>query len=454
MALAAMANFTETAQRALVVGLGITGISCVRYLLAQGYEVTVVDSRPQPPMAAEVQSVFPQVALRFGDFSAASWDEPELIVVSPGVALADLPVAEAKSRGADIVGDVELFARAVTAPVIAVTGSNGKSTVASLVGAIAREAGLDAVVAGNIGLPVLDALEQHPDAQLFVLELSSFQLETTRSLATRAAALLNVSEDHMDRYPDLASYQAAKARIFLNTELAVINRDDAATCALIPEGTKSISFGSGPPDSENDYGIAACPEGECLARGEKMLLPCVQLPLLGRHNQLNVLAAMALAQAAGIDDNAIATAVAGFSGLPHRMQWVANVDGVVFIDDSKGTNVGATCAALNGLQVPVVLIAGGDGKGADFSALRNAVADRVRAVVLIGRDAPRIANAIQGTVPVHIAGSMTEAVVLANELAQAGDAILLSPACASFDMFENYVARGKAFQMATKALQT
>ena len=185
-----------------------------------------------------------------------------------------------------------------------------------------------------------------------------------------------------------------------------------------------------------------------------MLLPCVQLPLLGRHNQLNVLAAMALAQAAGIDDKAMASAVAAFSGLPHRMQWVANIDGVVFIDDSKGTNVGATCAALNGLQVPVVLIAGGDGKGADFSALRNAVADRVRAVVLIGRDAPRIADAIQGTVPVHYAGSMTEAVVLANELAQAGDAILLSPACASFDMFENYVARGKAFQLAAKALQT
>lgn len=453
MTAAAMAIGHDTATRALVVGLGATGFSCARYLHRNGVQVVVVDSRPQPPMAAALQQALPDVPLYAGDFAAAPWDAVDMIVASPGVALHDLPLAAARARGVEIVGDVELFARAVNAPVLAVTGSNGKSTVASLAGVMAQHAGIDTVVAGNIGVPVLDALVREPAPQLYVLELSSFQLETTDSLASSAAVVLNVSEDHMDRYPDLSSYQAAKARIFAHTRLAIVNRDDPATVAMVPAGVASISFGAGPAPGASDYGVVADAGVAWLVRGTTRLMRCNAVRLLGRHNHMNVLAAMALAQAAGVSDAAMIDAAKTFSGLPHRMQIVADIDGVRFIDDSKGTNVGATCAALSGLSMPVVLIAGGDGKGADFSGLKRPVQDRVRAVVLIGRDGERIAAALGGVVPVHFADSMDAAVRRAQTLAVSGDAVLLSPACASFDMFENYIARGNAFHDAVARLR-
>jgi len=448
----AMTTQHDTATRALVVGLGSTGLSCARYLQQRGYAVTVVDSRAEPPMAARLHQEFPGLPVHLGDFNAAPWDSVDMIVVSPGVPIDELPLAGVRDGATEIVGDVELFARAVTVPVLAVTGSNGKSTVASLAGAMAQAQGLDAVVAGNIGLPVLDALQRSPQPALYILELSSFQLETTSSLKCAAAAVLNISEDHMDRYPDLATYAAAKARVFANCELAIVNRDDPLTREIAPLDLPSISIGTDPPHRSEDYGIAMTRDGECLVRGDQILMPCAQIPLLGRHNHLNVLAAMALAAAGGVDDGAMIAATRSFSALPHRMQTVAELDGVRFIDDSKGTNVGATCAALRGMSEPVVLIAGGDGKGADFSPLRPALTNKARALVLIGRDADRIARAVGDTIPVRFAASMQDAVLQARALARSGDAVLLSPACASFDMFDNYIARGEAFRKAVQEL--
>jgi len=447
-----MVNDIDSKPRALVVGLGVTGLSCVRYLQRQGYSVTVVDSRQQPPMAEEAARLA-DVAMMTGGFASAPWEESDLIVVSPGVSLAEPMLKQAQVHGIEIVGDIELFARAAPAPVVAVTGSNGKSTVTSLAGAMCEAHGMRTVVAGNIGVPVLDLLDQKarvPD--IFVLELSSFQLETTSSLALRAAAIINISEDHMDRYPDLASYRAAKARILAHARTAVINRDDPLTRNLPVRNASVVTFGADAPPTALDYGLAMHNGAEWLMRGDTPLMRSADVPLSGRHNLLNVMAAMAIAGAAGVSDAAMVAATRGFRGLPHRMEPVGEIRGVRFINDSKGTNVGATIAALSGMDAPVVLIAGGDGKGADFTPLRDVLASRGRALVLIGRDAPVIARAVGAVVPVHHAASMKDAVRTAAGIAQPGDVVLLSPACASFDMFANYAERGDTFRREVGAL--
>ena len=462
--------------KALVVGLGDTGASCVRWLLEHDATVRATDTRAEPPHAQHLREAFPEVPLTLGGFQTADIDWADMVVVSPGVALATPALQHAIQLGKDVVGDVELFARAIrgsNSKVIAITGSNGKSTVTSLVGHLCAAVGLDTVVAGNIGLPVLEALDNREtlgrDPDVWVLELSSFQLETTSSLHPDAATVLNISQDHMDRYAGLEDYAAAKARVFAGEGVQVLNRDDAMVMAMaLPNraiSTFSIEMSAHP--SPGSYGLTHRKDRLWLCEGEEALLPVDKLPIAGLHNAANALAALALCRAIGLSSqegrrirtaaelltyDGLVPALKTFEGLPHRVQRVAEIAGRTFYDDSKGTNVGATAAAMLGFTVPVVLIAGGDGKDQDFSPLRDAV-KHARAVVQIGRDGPLVAEAIGDACPVHRSESMQDAVRQAFKLSQPGDAILLSPACASWDMFRNYAHRAEVFIAAVKTLE-
>jgi UDP-N-acetylmuramoylalanine--D-glutamate ligase len=438
--------------RAVVLGLGMTGLSLAKYLARHGATVRVADTRREPPNRAALATALPDVPLETGEFSEATFDGADLIAISPGVARNHPAIRAAVEAGAALVGDIELFARALPADqkVLAVTGTNGKSTVASLTGALTRAGGLSTVVAGNIGHAVLDALGRieagAPWPNVFVLELSSYQLETTASLHPVAAAVLNVSANHMDRYAGLADYAGAKARIFEHATVQVLNRDDPIVRLMRLPGRTAQTFGAGVPLSEEEWGLVERSTGAWLARGGELLMQAQRLALVGRHNAQNALAALALASAVAKPDRAMLDALAAFRGLAHRMAPVAEACGVLFIDDSKGTTVAATQVALEGAGRPVVLIAGGDGKGQSFAPLRSSV-DRVcRAVLLIGRDAPQIARALAGTpVRVEMVGSLDVAVDRAIDLALPGDAVLLSPACASLDQFRDYVERGQRF---------
>jgi len=435
--------------RTLVVGLGETGLSVARYLLRHGVPVAVVDSRENPPGLERLRSELPaDVALFLGGFRGEAFARAEQIVVSPGVSLALPEIAAARERGLAVIGDVELFAQVATAPVIAVTGSNGKSTVVTLLGAMARRAGMDVRVGGNIGTPALDLLgEREPD--LYVLELSSFQLETLQSLHPCAAAVLNVSEDHLDRYQSLQDYAAAKQVIYQHAALQVVNRDDAVAAALADGSRPQVGFTRHAPQG-NDYGLVSHAGELWLARGHHRLLPAATVHMAGRHNLTNALAALALGEAAGLSLDAMLDTLTEFQGLPHRMQFVAEHAGVRWYNDSKGTNVGATLAAIDGIDTGLVLIAGGDGKGADFSALAAALRGKGRGAVLIGRDAPLLERVLQGVLPLARAADMREAVRMAAAMAQPGDAVLLSPACASTDMYRNFVERGETFMQAVQ----
>ena len=496
-------------RKVVVLGLGDTGLSMARWLARRGASVRVADSRAAPPHAARLARELPQAPLATGKFSDATLAGADLIAISPGIDRREAPIAQAIKRGVPVAGDVELFAQAlkaldpppstaasdstpwapdsaasaalraaggqipaiergpssaprrvpVTPKVLAVTGSNGKSTVTVMTGEICRAAGRETVVAGNIGLPVLDALAAVEDGgrapDVFILELSSFQLESTHSLEPDAATVLNVTEDHLDRYDSMKEYAAAKARVFAGGGVQVLNRDDRWSMDMARAGRPRYTFGAGEPRAEMEWGVRAAGDGELLARGPRSLMAASELPLTGRHNVANALAAHALAHAIGAPDEALARALRTFRGLPHRMQKVAEHAGVVFLDDSKGTNVGATVAALTGIGQPVVLIAGGDGKGQDFSPLAPAVKERARAVVLIGRDAGKIERALAGSgVALRRAGDMDEAVAVAYREARPGDAVLLSPACASYDMFRSYVHRAEAFVAAVRRLES
>ncbi len=434
----------KSRKQALVVGLGLTGLSSARHLVARGYRVRVVDSRRDPPMLSELRETLPVVECSTGDWDARLFKQAGMLVVSPGVSLREPVVAQAIAAGVSAVGDVELFAHEVTAPVAAVTGVNGKSTVTALLGAMCREDGLDTRVGGNIGVPVLSLLES-PPPDLYVLELSSFQLETTHSLNARVATVLNLSCDHMDRYRSLAEYAAAKARIFSGDGIMVLNCDDAAVMTMARAGRRIVRFGSAQPVTADDFGIVHKHGVEWLGKGAEAWIAASDVALQGRHNLANVLAAMAMADALGISVNAMRRAITAFRGLAHRSQVIAEHDGVLWIDDSKATNVGATVAALKGCTRPVVLIAGGESKGADFRMLKDVLCEHARAVVLIGRDADLIEASLERALPVMHAIDMHDAVARARQLASAGDAVLLSPGCASFDMFKNYEHRGEVF---------
>jgi UDP-N-acetylmuramoylalanine--D-glutamate ligase len=454
----AMAQITDLRplRKTLVVGLGKTGLSCARFLRSQGIPVAVADSRQDPPGLDEARSEMPDVALFLGGFDSDVFAAASRLVVSPGVPLREPAIAAAAERGVPVIGDIELFAQATRAPVAAITGSNGKSSVTTLLGLMARLDGVRVAVGGNLGEPALDLLDDA--VELYVLELSSFQLESTYSLNPRVATVLNISADHMDRYDDLSSYAGAKARIFQGAETAVLNRDDPRVQDMAGMAAQDIGFTLGSPEKESDFGILEHDGESWLARGTTRLLPAHEVAAKGRHNLANALAALAMGRTCGLAQGAMLEALRTFRGLPHRTSLIASKGGVDWYDDSKGTNPGATVAALDGLIDPsgsarAVLIAGGDCKGADFAPLVSAVQRTARVLVLIGRDAPMIEAVVAGRFPIFHAKSMQEAVTLAFDAAQPGDCVLLSPACASFDMFDDYQHRGRVFASAVEGLE-
>lgn len=448
---AMVTNDNQKSEYTLVVGLGVTGMSVVRYLSEKGENVVVVDSRQEPPGLAALKTEFPDITVYLGEFDEALFMGAKQVVVSPGVSLKEDVIQHALTQGVDVVGDIELFAQQVSAPVIAVTGSNGKSTVVSLLGEMASTAGINAVVGGNIGIPVLDLINSNAD--LYILELSSFQLESLRSLKPVAAAVLNVSPDHMDRYDSYAEYIEAKKHIYQQCKVAVINKDDDQVTQMQTGHQFVTGFTMNEP-GHGEFGLRHFDGESWLCKGGKQIIAENALKLSGKHNVANALAALALGEAASLPLADMLIALTKYTGLPHRTQFVADKDNVTWINDSKGTNVGATVAAIKGIKVKnkLILIAGGIAKDAEFSSLNSAAQNKVRTVVLIGRDAPQIEQALNDCVPVFYAKDMQDAVNIAADLAHPGDTVLLSPACASFDMFNGYEQRGDMFMQAVKAL--
>jgi UDP-N-acetylmuramoylalanine--D-glutamate ligase len=431
-----------------VVGLGRTGYSVARFLLERGSRVAITDSRESPPELPRLAALGADVVLRTGTLDVALLQNADLVVVSPGVALTGEFFDAARNRGLRIVGDIELFARAARAPVVGITGTNGKSTVTTLLAQMAARAGLRIRAGGNLGPPALDLLDA--SVQLYVLELSSYQLETTDSLSLKAATVLNVTPDHLDRYADLTAYARAKARIFARCEFAVINLDDPLVAAMIGSDQRRLSF-SLRADVGADYALMRQDEGGWwLTRHGQPLLPLAQMRLTGLHNAANALAALALGEALALPLPAMLAELREFAGLPHRAQWVAELAGVRYINDSKGTNVGATIAAVAGMAGPLIVIAGGQGKGQEFGPLAAAFQGKVRAAVLIGQDARALGAALRGSCECHYEVSLEAAVECAARLARPGDTVLLSPACASLDMFRDYAHRGEVFTAAVQ----
>jgi UDP-N-acetylmuramoylalanine--D-glutamate ligase len=450
---------------AVIVGLGRTGLSCARYLHARGRRLAVTDTRQKPPEMARLAELDPGIPVSVGGLDVRLLEGADCVVASPGVSLAEPFFVEARRRGLEIVGDIELFARAVDAPVVGITGTNGKSTVTTLVGRMAERAGLHVRVGGNLGEPALDLLSPAAaqtsasrgaqaaaaPTRLYVLELSSFQLESTTSLDLKAAVVLNVTPDHLDRYDSVESYAHAKARIFARCETAVINLDDPLVVAMPRPGQKTLSF-SLRASIGADYAVTTRDGDWWLTRRGEPLLAVSAMKIKGLHNAANALASLALGDALGLPMPAMLEELSTFPGLAHRSQWVADVRGVTYINDSKGTNVGATIAAVSGMRGPLIMIAGGDGKNQDFAELADVFRGKVRHTALIGRDAAAIAKALAGICTLETCATLEDAVRAAAKAAQPGDTVLLSPACASLDMFRDYTHRGAVFTQAVKEL--
>ncbi|MEQ6886848.1 UDP-N-acetylmuramoyl-L-alanine--D-glutamate ligase [Salicola sp. Rm-C-2C1-2] len=439
-------------RRTLIVGLGATGLSCVRHCHALGRQLAVADSRAQPPGLAEVRENWPEVDVVTGAFDPEWFGSFDELIVSPGVSLDEPAITAAAEAGVRISGDLDLFREAVDAPLVAITGSNGKSTVTTLLGEMVAEAGVNAAVGGNLGTPALDLVA--PDVALYILEVSSFQLERTTDLKAEVATVLNVSDDHMDRYPDRMSYFQAKHRIFQGARNAVVNLDDPLSQPLLNEGMVPHFFGL----FRVDLGVFSTREDETglwLTQGLANLMHARELGVAGMHNIANVLAALALGHAAGLAMAPMLAAARRFRGLAHRSQTIRQHDGVLWVNDSKATNVGATQAAIESLAPSdgeLVLIAGGDAKGADLSPLVSAIAGRVRHLVLMGQDAPALEEALGAGAASTRVSTMEEAVTVAAGKARPGDRVLLSPACSSLDQYSGYEARGEAFVRAVEAL--
>ena len=440
---------THMAPRTVVVGLGRTGLSVVRYLRSQGRTVAVTDTRAAPPALPALRELAPEVAVSAGGLDRELLATADAIVVSPGIAAQGPFFDAARERGLPVYGDIELFAHAARAPVVGITGTNGKSTVTALVGGMAQRAGRRTRVGGNLGEPALELLD--PGAELYVLELSSFQLDTTNSLTLTAAAVLNVSADHLDRYGSIEAYAASKARIFRRCGTAVVNADDPQVMAMTVPANRRLRF-SLDAASGAEYSLQSHAGREWLARGAERYLALDELRLAGRHNAANALAALALGEALALPREAMLATLREFPGLPHRSAWVADVGGVRYVDDSKGPNVGATLAAVSGFPGPLLLIAGGLGKGQDFSPLAPALRGKARRVLLIGQDARALGAALEGGCPLEYCATLEAAVAGAARHARPGDTVLLSPACASQDMFRDYIQRGEAFAAAVRGL--
>lgn len=438
----------------IIIGVGQTGLSVARYLRGRGLAFAACDTRESAAAIENFRTEFPDVELRTGELDGDWLARATELILSPGVAKQNPAIAFAQSRGARLLGDIDLFAREVNAPVIAITGSNGKTTVTTLVGQMASEAGVNVAVGGNIGIPVLDLLDA--DVELYVLELSSFQLETCAELRPRVATVLNLSADHMDRYANMLEYHQAKHRIYRRAQVAVYNRDDSLSRPLVAKDVVQISFGLGAPDLGH-FGLLRSDKGAVLAKGAQTLLRTEQLKIRGEHNIANALAALALGEAVNLPLDSMVQTLSQFAGLRHRCQWVGDHNAVAWFNDSKGTNVGATLAAIKGLsatQQPsqkLVLIAGGQAKGQSFTELKQPLAESARALILIGQDAECIASQVEHSNTL-LADSLEQAVQWAQTQAEAGDLVLLSPACASFDMFSGYEERGDRFIELVEAL--
>lgn len=434
-----------------IIGTGITGLSVARFLAAQGQVFVLMDTRSNPPNLAQVQQEFPSTTIICGELDAETLLSCDEIIVSPGVAVATPAIAQAKAAGIAVVGDIELFVRAAKAPIVAITGSNAKSTVTTLVGEMAKTAGINVAVGGNLGTPALELLND--SVELYVMELSSFQLETVTKLNAKVATILNISADHLDRYENMRAYILAKLRVYFGAEHIVVNRNDILTHPPLAAGIKPIFFG-GHADF-GSFGLMIRDGVEFLAKNLTPLMPANALKMRGRHNLDNALAALALGDAAGIPIDAMLTTLKNFGGLRHRCEFVAEKNAVEFYNDSKGTNIGATLAAIHGLArdpQQLIIILGGEGKEQDFTELTPALRTINSKVILIGRDAPIIAKAIGDAAQIINADSMQDAVNKSFAVANPGDAVLLSPACASFDMFKNYEDRGEKFCLAVQEL--
>ena len=443
---------SKNQQTQVVVGLGKSGLSLVRFLARQGQPFVVADSRENPPELSTLQRDFPEITVHCGALSADLLSAAQVLYVSPGLALSTPAIQAAIANGVTISGDIDLFSQHARAPIVAITGSNAKSTVTTLVGQMCVAAGLHAAIGGNLGTPALELLNDAVD--IYVMELSSFQLETTSHLHARVAVCLNISEDHMDRYADLEGYIAAKQRVFNHAQAVVINRDDLASQPQhIPAAANS--FGLSVP-AVGEFGLREQDSVCYLAYGAELLLPVSQLKIRGSHNYANALAALAIGSSINLPMAAMLAALQEFPGLEHRCQWLRTLHGVDWYNDSKATNVGAALAAIEGLGAgnagKLVLIAGGDGKGADFSSLAAPVAQYCRAVIVFGRDAERVAQALGESVAITYVTTLDEAVLTAAQRAQAGDSVLLAPACASLDMFKSFEERGELFAQAVGRL--
>jgi len=424
----------------LIVGLGKTGFSCVKCLVAEGISVAVTDSREHPPYWEVLKEQYPDVAVFLGGFSDDAFKMAEQIVISPGVSRALPEIQQAANRGLPILGDIELFARRCKAPVIAITGSNGKSTVTAIVNEMIKAAGYKVSVGANYGTPALDLLEEEaPD--YYLLELSSFQLENTKSLSPVVSVLLNLSPDHLDRYDSVEEYYATKRRVYRGANQIISTTEEAASILL--KDKNCITFGL----SDSDACIEEIDDEPWIVYRTLPVITVNDLQLLGQHNLRNALAAVAIANALALPLSAVVATLKTFAGLPHRMELVFEKHGVKWINDSKATNVGSTTAALLGTDGPLILLAGGEGKGADFTPLRTAVAQRAKAVILYGRDASLISTVLNECVPIYQVATLNEAVEQAAKIAKKGDRVLLSPACASFDLYDNYEQRGDAFKL-------
>ncbi|MGZ5049449.1 MAG: UDP-N-acetylmuramoyl-L-alanine--D-glutamate ligase [Methylobacter sp.] len=442
-------NFALDPQTAkvLVVGLGDTGISVAHYLHNLNFKFAITDSRDKPPMMDELFQQMPDTPVFTGGFDEAAFAVATHLIVSPGVSLNERAIIKAVANGAKIVSDIDLFACSVNAPIVAISGSNGKSTVTTMMGEMAKAAGVRVGVGGNLGTPALDLVKLN--AELYVLELSSFQLERTSVLNAAAATVLNVSADHLDRHADIAEYAREKQRIFRGDGVMVINADDPMVCKMRDDSRKVLTFSI---QQKADFYLDYQDSEEYLMHGANRLMPLAELPLEGRHNAANALAALALGVSVGLNEQAMCDALRKFKGLSHRMQRVAEIRGVTWVNDSKATNIGACVAALQGYARKVVLIAGGDAKGADMNELTPAIKEKAKSVVLMGKDAGLIKQALNGCVPVYSADNMAQAVQIAAGLADAGESVLLSPACASLDQYKNYQDRGDKFTKAVLAL--
>ena len=456
--LAALKTTQENNKQAytLVVGLGVTGLSVVRYLMAKKQNIIALDSRKEVVGLDVLTQQYPQLTIKLGAFDEQVFKQAQQIILSPGIALAEPVVQQAIQAGVDVVGDIECFAQEVNKPVIAITGSNGKSSVTTLVAEMAKQAGIKTAVGGNLGEPALQLLQQ--DADLYVLELSSFQLETLYSLKPLAATVLNISEDHMDRYESLDAYASAKQKVFSQCQNPIINRQDTRVLSMLSDNLEAVSFGLNSP-AENQFGLREVNQRQYLCKGKKNLLAVDECRLQDRHHIANALASLALGEAAGLPMDIMLAAIKVFGGLPHRTQWVAEKNHVQWVNDSKGTNVGATLAAIDGVKIQnkLVLIAGGLAKDADFTPLKNMLKKQskqnsLRAVVLMGVDAQKISAILDENITQLYARNMSDAVQLAADIAEDGDTVLLSPACASFDMFTGFKERGDQFIQAVTAL--